>query len=98
VTSQQLAALDTAFAFSQSGNAELLTAWFVLSIKKNYQVPYPEIEQFLQTVGRRKLLVPVYRELMAHEHSKLLGQNWYAKYRHGYHQVSRNTLDDLTGF
>lgn len=98
VTSQQLAALDTAFAFSQSGNAELLTAWFVISIKKDYQAPYPEIERFLQTVGRRKLLVPVYRELMAHEHSRLLGQSWYAKYRHSYHQVSRSTLDGLTGF
>lgn len=91
----QLALLDEAFGFSKSGNAELLTSWFVLSIKTNYTTPYPQIESFLQTVGRRKLLVPVYRELMAHDHSRSLGRNWYAKYRLNYHQVSRNTLDEI---
>jgi leukotriene-A4 hydrolase len=94
-SAQQLEALDEAFGFSTSGNAELLTSWFVLSIKKNYTTAYPQIEKFLQTVGRRKLLVPVYRELMAHAHSRSLGQNWYATFRTNYHQVSRNTLDDL---
>jgi len=94
---QNLIDLDAAFEFSQSGNTELLTAWFVLSIKKNYQITYPHIEKFLQTVGRRKLLVPVYRELMEHEHSKSMGRNWYTKYRNNYHQVSRNTLDELMG-
>ncbi|MDP2189696.1 MAG: M1 family metallopeptidase [Sphingobacteriaceae bacterium] len=97
-SASQLEALDEAFEFSNSGNAELLTAWFVLSIKKNHEAAYPQIEKFLQTVGRRKLLVPVYRELMAHKHSGAMGLNWYSKFRVNYHQVSRNTLDVLVGY
>ncbi len=53
--------LDEKFNFSNSGNAEILAAWFELSIKNGYykNIKSP-IEDFLVSVGRRKFLTPLY--------------------------------------
>lgn len=94
-TKGQLSALDEAFHFTQSGNAELLTAWFQLGIMKNHTAVYPAVEVFVRYVGRRKLLLPIYRSLLSNTHSEAMGRAWYEENRLYYHPVSRNTLDEL---
>jgi hypothetical protein len=52
--------LDDAFHFTESGNAEILFAWFVLAVNSNYKPAYPAMEEFLEHVGRRKFVKPLF--------------------------------------
>ncbi|WP_246597012.1 M1 family metallopeptidase [Pontibacter aydingkolensis] len=92
---QQMADLDKAFNFTNSGNSEVLAAWFLHSIKNNYATADKALETFLTNVGRRKFLVPIYKALNATPEGKKKALAIYAKARPNYHAVSTVTLDEL---
>lgn len=94
----EVKALDNKFDFSNSGNAEILTEWFLLSIKKEYRPAYGAMEEFLITTGRKKFLAPIYGELIKTETGKRIGLNIYKKARQNYHYVSYNSLDKLLNY
>ena len=59
---KNMQSIDQTFGFSDSGNTEILDAWFDLAIHNGYSKEIlPKIEQFLIHVGRRKFLTPLYR-------------------------------------
>ena len=90
-----MAALDQTFSFSQSGNSEILAAWFEHAIRSGYSSEIlPQIETFLVNVGRRKFLTPLYRafkESGGLDTAKAI----YAKARPNYHSVATGTIDAL---
>lgn len=95
---EKMKALDTTFKFSSSGNSEVLAAWLELVIKRNYEPGYESLENFLVSVGRRKFLVPLYRELAKTEEGKNRALEIYSKARPNYHYVSVNTLDEMLSY
>ena len=95
MTQQQMAELDRAFNFTNSGNSEVLAAWFLHAIRNNYVTADQALETFLTNVGRRKFLVPIYRALIATPEGKKKALEIYAKARPNYHAVSTVTLDQL---
>ena len=95
MTQKQMAELDKAFNFTNSGNSEVLAAWFLHTIKNNYTTADKALETFLTNVGRRKFLVPIYKALIATPEGKKKALAIYAKARPNYHAVSTVTLDEL---
>lgn len=95
ISPDQMKSLDDFGGFTKSGNAEILTAWFVLSIKNQYKTPYLKMEVFLINTGRRKFLSPIYNELIKTEDGKELAKEIYRKARPNYHFVAVNTFDKL---
>ncbi|WP_114781569.1 M1 family metallopeptidase [Botryobacter ruber] len=95
MTTQQMAELDKAFHFTNSGNSEVLAAWFLHAIRNNYTTADQALETFLTNVGRRKFLVPIYKALTATPEGKKKALAIYAKARPNYHAVSTSTLDEL---
>ncbi|RIJ42092.1 M1 family metallopeptidase [Pontibacter oryzae] len=91
----QLAELDKAFNFTNSGNSEVLAAWFIHTIRNNYTTADQALESFLTNVGRRKFLVPIYKALIATPEGKKKALAIYAKARPNYHAVSTVTLDEM---
>lgn len=89
--------LDEAYGFTQSGNAEIVAAWFQPTIAADYQAVYPRVEEFLIQVGRRKFLTPTYDALMEHGQTDR-ARSIYAQARPGYHAVSRETIDEVVGY
>ena len=89
--------LDDAFHFSASGNSEILAAWFIPVIDNNYTEVYDKIERFLITVGRRKFLSPLYKELAKTEANKKVALAIYKKARLNYHSISTTTIDGILG-
>jgi aminopeptidase N len=81
----QLADLDKAFGFSKSPNAEIAHSWFKLVIANDYQPGFPFLEEYLKTVGRRKLIAPLYEALMKTPSGAAVAKRVYAKARPGYH-------------
>lgn len=91
----QLAALDAAFGFTSSGNAEILTAWFPHTLRAGYAPADAAVEKFLRHVGRRKFLVPLYRALLATPNGAARARAIYKEARPNYHSVATGTLDTL---
>ena len=94
-TIDQMKVLDQIFKFTSSGNAEIQSAWYVLSIKKGYRPANKNIEAFLTTVGRRKFLMPLYKELVKTPEGKKWAKKIYVQARPNYHSVAYNTIDEL---
>lgn len=91
---KQMEDLDKKYQFTASNNAEILTAWLDLSIKSEYKKAYPKLESFLNEVGRRKFLMPLYTSLIK-SNQKDLAKQIYQKSRQNYHAVATSSLDEL---
>ncbi len=91
----QLAELDQAFAFTRSGNAELARSWFILVIRNGYQPSFPRLEEYLETIGRRKLILPLYAELMKTPSGAALAKRVYAQARLGYQSQTIAAVDPI---
>ncbi len=90
--------LDKKFHFTGSGNSEILCDWLRLCIKNKYDPAYPELENFLMTVGRRKFLKPLYADLIKTKQGQEMALKIYSKARDGYHSVATHTLDEMLSY
>ncbi|RIY13479.1 M1 family peptidase [Hymenobacter rubripertinctus] len=93
----QLAELDAAFGFTDSGNTEILAAWLPLTIAADYAPAEAALHRFLTRVGRRKFLIPLYKALLARPGGRPLARRLYAEARPNYHAVATVTFDALLG-
>lgn len=98
LTLAQMADLDAAFNFTNTGNSEIACDWFQRAITTNYTKAYPKMEEFLIAVGRRKFLKPLYGKLAKTPEGKKWALEVYKKARPGYHSVSYNTIDEMLGY
>ncbi len=91
---ERMTALDQAFNLTQSTNAERAFAWYMLAVGNGYQAIYPALEKHLVSIGRRKLIVNLYKSLI--ENGK---RDWayrvYQTARPGYHPLAQGTIDAL---
>lgn len=87
--------LDKHFNLTTSTNAEVAHAWYLLSIKVGYQYVYPQMAAYLKSIGRRKLIVPLYKELSTTDEGIKWGINVYKEARPGYHGLARGTIDAI---
>jgi leukotriene-A4 hydrolase len=53
--------LDAAFNLTNSTNAEVAHAWYLLALRSGYDAVYPAMGKYLESIGRRKLIVPLYK-------------------------------------
>jgi leukotriene-A4 hydrolase len=91
----QMAELDKAFGFSKSANAEIAHRWFKLVIVNDYQPSYPRLEEYLNTVGRRKLIAPLYEALMKTPAGTQVAKRVFAKARPGYHPETVKAIEAI---
>ena len=89
----EIAELDSAFAFSQSSNAEIFVAWSRLTIPLNYVPVMPKVKQFLLNVGRTKFVVPLYRLLLENTAQQTFAKEIYQQARAGYHPLTQAQID-----
>ncbi len=95
ISSNRLAELDNAFGFTESGNSEILAAWFMHTIHHEYAPADKKVAEFLNSVGRRKFLVPIYKALIKADSTKEKAKKIYEASRENYHAVSVETLDAM---
>jgi len=53
------------------------------------------MENYLLRIGRRKLIVPLYRDLAATPAGLELAKKIYAKARPGYHPLAQSAIDEV---
>ncbi len=95
LSAAQLAQLDQADGFSKMPNAEIAHAWFLLVIANDYQPSFPRLEDYLRSIGRSKLVTPLYEQLMNTESGATFAKRVYAKARPIYHAETVAQLDPI---
>lgn len=84
----QMAELDRSFDLTHSKNNEIAHSWLLLAIKNDYQAAYQRLHEYLTSIGRNKLVKPLYRELAKTPEGKKRAQRAFAEAKAGYHPLT----------
>lgn len=95
MTSEKLVELDRTFAFTKSGNAEVLVPWLQSAIRNDYEPAYAALEAFLTSVGRLKYLRPLYTEMMNNPKTVDLAKRIAGKAKPGYHPSAAAAVGEI---
>ncbi len=95
LSANQLKELDQAFALTKIGNAEIAHQWLLISIQNKYEPAYPRLEEYLTSIGRQKLIKPLYEELVKTPEGAQRALKIYGKARPGYHPIAQTALDKI---
>jgi aminopeptidase N len=91
----RLTALDHRFKLTESMNSEIAHVWYRLAIANRYTAAYPAMERYMIRIGRRKLIVPLYRDLIAYPEGVTLANKIFAEAREGYHPLAQSSIADI---
>jgi len=89
---EKMTMLDNQLAFSEWTNAEIQFEWFMKSVSSNYANAYPYLESFLEKIGRRKFILPLYEALYKNVNTRGKALEWFKDYNKNYHAVSSNSI------
>jgi len=90
----QMKQLDDAYHFTKSTNSEIADLWFITAVTAGYEPAYGAMQEFLSTVGRRKFLEPLYKEMMQTGKQEM-AKRIYKAYRENYHPLAQESLDKI---
>jgi aminopeptidase N len=90
----QLGELERGLGLAAEGNMEVVFDWLQLAIKNRYDPAKPQVERFLLGQGRRKFVLPTFRNLMAQgDWGRPFARALYERARPGYHPVTYTSVD-----
>jgi aminopeptidase N len=95
LSTAQVADLDQTFGFARSSNAEIVQRWLLLAIRHQYQPSFVRLEEYLRTIGRRKLIAPLYREMMKTPAGATQARRVYALARPHYRPAAAAAIDAI---
>jgi leukotriene-A4 hydrolase len=98
LTQEQMQNLDRQGRFTESGNAEIFSAWSIIAVRNNYSPIREPLRHFLINTGRRKFLTPIYTELAKTPDGRAFAEEVYRAARPNYHFVSTSTIDKVLSF
>ena len=96
-TVTQMKALDEAWKLTDAGNAEIAFRWYVATVRAGYTDARPQIAAFMERIGRRKLVVPIYAELAKSDEGKTFAITVYQKAKPGYHPLTQASVEKVLG-
>jgi leukotriene-A4 hydrolase len=88
LTQEQLNELDAAFALTQSHNNEIAHSWLLMSVKNWYEPAFPRLHDYLVSIGRNKLVKPLYKALSETPEGKKMAQKAFAEAKDAYHPLT----------
>jgi leukotriene-A4 hydrolase len=91
----RMAELDARFGLTESRNSEIAHSWYKLAIISRYAPAEPALAKYLTAIGRRKLIVPLYRELARTPEGLALAKRVYAEASPSYHVIARESIEPL---
>jgi leukotriene-A4 hydrolase len=92
---EKMTELDHAFGLTARGNSEIAHQWLLLSIRNDYKPADVRLESYLTSIGRRKLVLPLYRALLATPEGRKRADAIYVKARPTYHPITVDSIDRL---
>ncbi|MBF7073086.1 M1 family metallopeptidase [Glaciecola sp. MH2013] len=88
LSEQQMLSLDKAFSLTASKNNEIAHSWLMMAVKNDYQIAFPRLYEYLTSIGRNKLVKPLYRELSKTPEGKAFAKRAFDAAKPGYHPLT----------
>lgn len=88
LSNDQLIELDTAFALTQSQNNEIAHSWLMIAVRNEFKPAYERLYSYLVSIGRNKLVKPLYRELAKTPEGKAFAKKAFMEAKPGYHPLT----------
>jgi leukotriene-A4 hydrolase len=88
LSQEQLADLDNTFALTNSKNNEIAHSWLLISVNNWYQPAFKRLHNYLTSIGRNKLVKPLYKALSQTPKGKVMAQKAFAEAKDGYHPLT----------
>jgi leukotriene A-4 hydrolase/aminopeptidase len=98
LSKSRLEELDRAFNLTETGNAEIAHQWLLIAIRNKYQAADRRLEEYLISIGRQKLIKPLYEELVKTPEGRNRALEVYRKARPGYHPIAVTAMDKIVGW
>ena len=92
---EKLAALDGAYHFTGTANGEIAMRWYPLAIRSGYAEANEAAGAFIERVGRRKLILPIYAELVKTPEGLAFAKAAFEKAKPGYHPITTASVQDM---
>ncbi|MFN3703642.1 M1 family metallopeptidase [Thermomonas sp.] len=92
---EQLAQLDAAYHFTGTPNGEIAMRWYPLAERSGYTAAREEMGKFLERVGRRKLILPIYKALVATPDGLAFAEQVFAKAKPGTHPITASSVEAI---
>ena len=94
-TLEQVQSLDARYKLSQTHNAIIASAWFRVAIAHGDKAVLPAAQHYLGSVGRMRLISPLYRELIKTPEGKVYAEQTYAKVKSGYNAIAQQAVERI---
>lgn len=94
---EKMRRLDESFTLTQSGNSEITHQWLLMAVRNHYEPAFAKLEEYLISIGREKLIKPLYEELIKSPEGLRRAAVIYAQARPTYHPLVVAKLDKLLG-
>ena len=88
----QMAALDAAYKFTGTPNGEIAQRWYPLAARSGYHAADGEMAAFMQRVGRRKLIMPIYNALVQTPEGLVFAKGVFERAEPGYHPITTGSV------
>ena len=88
LSAAQLDALDAALKLTGTQNGEYAERWYPLTIRSGYTKVRPAIVAFIERVGRRKLIMPIYRAFAETPEGLAFARRTFARVKKNYHPLT----------
>lgn len=88
LSAEQLTELDSAFGLTQGRNNEIVHSWLMIAVENGYQPAYDRLYHYLTTIGRNKLVKPLYRALSQTPEGKVFAKRAFEQAKAGYHPLT----------
>ncbi|OZB04526.1 MAG: aminopeptidase [Idiomarina sp. 34-48-12] len=95
ISANNMARLDREFSLTESQNSEIAHAWLKLAIVKKYEPARERLRSYLLTIGRNKLVSPLYRELAKTPDNLKWAREVYQQAKPGYHPLTQTVNEAL---
>ncbi|SHE49854.1 M1 family metallopeptidase [Thermomonas hydrothermalis] len=92
---EQLAQLDAAYHFTGTPNGEIAMRWYPLAERSGYTAAREEMGKFLERVGRRKLILPIYKALVATPDGLTFAEQVFARAKPGMHPITQGSVQAI---
>jgi hypothetical protein len=91
----KLQQLDAAFHFTGTPNGEIAMRWYPLAIRSGLTASWTAAGEFIERVGRRKLIMPIYAELVKTPEGLAFAKAAFAKAKPGYHPITTASVEAM---
>lgn len=88
LSASQLTELDNTFSLTQSKNNEIAHSWLMIAVKNEFKPAYARLYTYLVSIGRNKLVKPLYRELSKTPEGKVFAKRAFTEAKPGYHPLT----------